>query len=59
MEYKKDLHAGIMVHDVMEPHLFRRAIRTALDNGANGVVFFAAGALTDEHLSIIKNFIGD
>ncbi len=56
MEYRKALHAGIMVHDVMEPHLFKRAIRTALDNGANGVVFFAAGALTDEQLRIVRTY---
>jgi hypothetical protein len=45
-----------MVQHAAEPEQFKKAIRSALDNGASGVVFFAAGALTDEQLNIIKEF---
>ena len=56
MEYKKDLYAGVMVNNIAEPEQFSKAIKSALDNGANGVVFFAAGNLTDEHFRIIKDY---
>ena len=56
MEYKKDLYAGVMVNQIAKPGQFKAAIKSALDNGANGVVFFAANALTDELLEIVKDY---
>lgn len=56
MEYKKDLYAGIMIRHIQEPDQFKIVIKSVLDNGAKGVVFFSARNLTDEHLKIIKEY---
>ncbi|HLP15669.1 MAG TPA: putative glycoside hydrolase [Bacteroidota bacterium] len=56
MEYKKVLHAGIMVHQLTDPGQFTKAVHSAFVNGAGGVVLFAANALTDEQLNIIRDY---
>lgn len=56
MEYKKDLYAGLFVHHIEEPDTFIAAVKSALDNGGKGIVFFSARNLTGEHLEIIKDW---
>lgn len=56
MEVKKPIYAGVFVSDLKEPEKFRAAIKSALDNGASGVVFFNAQGLNDELFSVIKEF---
>lgn len=47
------LNTGIYVPE-MTPQQLNDAIRLARENGAKGVAFFDALALTDEHLQVIK-----
>lgn len=56
MKFKKDLHAGVFLDDLNKPELLKNAIDTALENGANGVVFFAANNFSKEQLDIIINY---
>ena len=56
MEYKKDLFAGILVHDISDSELFKFAIKSSLENGAKGIVVFAARNLSDDQLKIIKEY---
>ncbi len=56
MSYPKPIYAGIYMPDVKSPKSFRKAIETALKNGAKGVVFFNAQGLDEEHFKILKSF---
>lgn len=52
MAVRKDLHAGLYM-GLQDPKELQAAIESAMNNGANGVVFFTAN-LKDSHLAIIK-----
>ncbi|QZT38158.1 hypothetical protein K5X82_04465 [Halosquirtibacter xylanolyticus] len=54
MEVRKELLAGVYVPDIKEPNKMNEAISQALDNGAQGVVFFNLPDMTDAHLALIK-----
>lgn len=49
-----DLHTGLYIPE-MSPGELQQAIQLSRENGAEGVAFFDAAALTDEHLSVIRS----
>ncbi|MBL3658844.1 glycoside hydrolase family 10 protein [Fulvivirga sediminis] len=48
------LNTGVYVPSI-EPAKMAEAIKLAKENGAKGIAFFDANALTDEHLEVIKS----
>lgn len=54
MAVRKDLHAGVYMGALPDPKSLQEGIESAMDNGANGVVFFTAGNLTDGQLKVVE-----
>lgn len=54
MAVKKELHAGLYMGDLKDPQRLKAAIESAMDNGANGVVFFMVGDLKDDQLAVVR-----